>query len=153
VELGQNCYDPVDPETAVGIIAGEGVALETLAVPNLTFGGLPAICVFSSAQATNPKNGAPIELEVRADQPNILPEQPNANDGTLPTMTIESIELVYYVANPRYLTPDPNGEPPYIQPMWLFVGRYSSGDTFFILVQALTQDYLLPEVAPITAPG
>ena len=106
----------------------------------------------ATIEPTNPKNGEPMQLEVMADQPSTLPEQP-ANDGTLPTMTIERIELVYYVANPRYLTPDPNGEPPYIQPAWLFVGRYSNGDTFFILVQALTQDYLLPEVAPVTPPG
>lgn len=153
VELGTNCHDIVDPATSLGIMTGEAVVMEVLAVPDLTVGGYPAICVFSMAQAINPKNGEPMQLEVAADQPSILPEQPNVDDGTLPTLTVESIELVYYVPNPRYLTPDPNGEPFYIQPVWLFIGHYSNGDAFFVMVQALTRDYLLPELAPFTAPG
>lgn len=155
LETGQNCYDRSDPAGAIGISTGEPVLLEALAVPDQTYGGYPVICVYSMALATNPKSGEPMQMDITADQVSILPEQPNVEDGTLPSLTIESVQFVYYVPNPRYLTQDPAiaSEPPYIQPAWLFIGHYSNGDAFFVLIQALTKDYLLPEVAPFTAPG
>ena len=73
-------------------------------------------------------------------------------EGTAPTLTIEKVELVYYVPDPRASSPDPSA-PIYIQPVWRFYGHYSNGHRFEILVQALKEEYLLPELAPYTPPG
>jgi len=69
-----------------------------------------------------------------------------------PQATIESVELVYYTSNPRYL-PDPDTAEQYVQPAWRFHGHYSNGNEFEILIQALRQEYLLPALAPFTRPG
>ena len=37
--------------------------------------------------------------------------------------------------------------------MWLFTGHYSNGDELEILVQALQQQYLSPELEPVEPPG
>jgi predicted O-linked N-acetylglucosamine transferase (SPINDLY family) len=68
-----------------------------------------------------------------------------------PQATIENVELVYYISDPHYIVPDT--AQPYIQPAWRFHGHYSSGDEFEILIQALKQEYLIPELAPYTRPG
>lgn len=72
---------------------------------------------------------------------------------TMPTATIESIELAYYVRYPPYVLADPSAGIQYLQPVWRFYGHYSNGDEFEILVQALKEEYLLPEPAPYTPPG
>ena len=63
-------------------------------------------------------------------------------------MTIDSIQLVYYTANPRYAANYPEAMTPYLQPVWLFSGRVSNGNIIEIYVQALQQQFLLPEAAP-----
>jgi len=72
---------------------------------------------------------------------------------TLPTATIESIDLAYHVRYPPYTLADPTAGIQYIQPVWRFYGHYSNGDEFEILVQALTEEHLLPELSPYTPPG
>jgi LysM repeat protein len=154
VELAPNCYDVISTESVVGTgQEGESILLEALAVPDLSFGEYPAICVFSTAMAISPKNGQPMELTVMADQPNVVPEPPSAAAGDLPTLTIEKVELVYYTSNQRYLPPDPNAAPVYIQPVWRFYGHYSDGSIFEALIQALDTEFLLPETEDYTAPG
>ena len=152
VELVSNCLDPFGPDAVVGQ-PGDPILIEALLVPDLTYGGYPAVCVFSSAMAVNPKNNQPVELPITADQPSILPEPPSAGAGNIPTLAIESVELVYYAALPPYGYSDPSNEPRYIQPAWRFSGHYSNGDVFEILVQALKQEYLLPELVPNQPPG
>ena len=68
------------------------------------------------------------------------------------TATVEKVELVYFVSDPRYTT-DPNAGDPYLQPAWQFYGHYSTGEEFEVIIQALQEDYLLPELAPYTPPG
>ena len=151
VELTPNCVDPFGPDSMVGQ-PGDSILIEALPVPGVTFGDYPAVCVYSSVMAVNPKTNQPMELPITADQPSVLPEPPSVEAGNIPTATIESVELVYYIPNPAYGTPDPkNGQ--YIQPAWRFQGHYSDGSEFEILVQALRREYLLPEVAPHPSPG
>jgi hypothetical protein len=153
VEFAPNCHDNIGEESVSGTgRIGEALLLESLAVPGLTFGGYPAICVSSSYPAVNPKTNEPMEVTITADQPSILPEQPSAEAGNLPTLTIEKVELVYYLPNQRYLIAPPDG-PVYIQPVWRFYGHYSDGSPFEALIQALDPLYLLPETEEMTGPG
>lgn len=131
---------------------GDEVLLEALIIPGETFGGYPALRVFSASMAVNPKNGQPMEMPITADQIYAYDEAA-LGASVPPTATIERIELVYYMPDPRYLTGELSPDQRYLQPAWLFVGHYSSGEEFFILVQALKQEFLLPEVAPYTPPG
>ena len=97
-----------------------------------------------------------MELTVTADQPTITTEQPGEQPtGSLPTatMTIEKVELVYYISDPRYAVADPTADPAYIQPMWRFTGHYNDGSTFEFLVQALRDEFLSPEIQTIQGPG
>jgi LysM repeat protein len=136
---------PVEP-------GSEDRLVEALVIPGETYAGHPAIRVFSSAMAVNPKNGLPANMPITADQPytveGSLPEVSSA-----PTAAIEKVELVYFITDPRYQLPDLSAGPAYIQPMWRFSGHYSNGDLFEILVQALRQEYLSPEVQRIQGPG
>jgi len=65
------------------------------------------------------------------------------------------VELVYYVSNPYYQVNDPNysQRSPYIQPVWHFHRHYEDGSEFDILIQALKQEFLSPELAPGLSPG
>jgi hypothetical protein len=127
------------------------ILIEALAIPDETFGGYPALRIFSAAMAVKPKDGKAAELSISADQIYVVDE---ANEGIPipPTATIERVELVYYMPDPRGLT-ELSPDQRYIQPAWLFVGHYSDGTEFFILVQALKTEFLLPEIAPYTQPG
>jgi hypothetical protein len=110
--------------------------------------------VFSAQIAINPKNGQPTELEMTADQPYVT-DKSQATGVPIakpPTATVEKVELVYFVSNPRYTT-DPNAGYPYLQPAWRFYGHYSNGDEFEVLIQALPDEYLLPDLAPFISPG
>ena len=62
---------------------------------------------------------------------------------------------MYYVSNPYYQVNDPNysQRSPYIQPVWHFHGHYEDGGEFDVLIQALKQEFLLPELAPGLSPG
>jgi hypothetical protein len=128
------------------------VLIEALIVPDESFGGYPALRIFSAASAVNPKNGEAQELEISADQIYVVDE---AVEGPLaqPTLIIERVELVYYMPEPRYQVDELGPDQRYIQPAWLFAGHYSDGTAFFVLVQALKQEFLLPEIAPYTQPG
>jgi LysM repeat protein len=154
VQLFPNCYDVIGSEAMVGTGKdGEEIVLEALKIPNLTFGDYPAICVFSTSMAFNPKDGKPVELTVTADQPYVMDEPIAPENYTPPTATIEKVELIYFVTNQHWQVDHLDGGPQYIQPIWKFSGHYSNGDVFEILVQALKQEYLLPELAPYVQPG
>ena len=157
IQLAPNCYDTISPQEIVGTGKdGEGVLLEALAIPGQTFGGYPTICVFSAGMADSPKGEQPVELTVRADQPYVMDEPtepaPSGN-STPPSATIEKVELIYFVTNQHWQVGHLDNGPQYIQPVWKFSGHYSNGDVFEILVQALRQEYLLPELAPYVQPG
>jgi hypothetical protein len=68
-------------------------------------------------------------------------------------MTIEKVELVYYITDPRYPARDASSRPAYIQPMWRFYGHYSNGDEFEFLVQALSEQFLSPVIQTVQPPG
>ncbi len=145
-------YGDPDPYGMVGN-TGNQVLVEALAIPDETFGGYPVLRIFGISMAVNPKNGQAQEMQVTADQPYVIDEPQTPENYTAPTATIEKVELVYYITDPRYIIPSPNGGPRYLQPVWRFYGHYSHGDEFEILVQALRDEFLLPEVETIEPPG
>jgi hypothetical protein len=79
--------------------------------------------------------------------------QPGVENYVPPELTIESVELVYYVPDPRTRRQSADSELTYLQPAWRFYGHYSDGSEVEFLVQALKQDFLLPELEPYTGPG
>ncbi len=153
VQLAPNCYDVIGPESVTGTgQVGEPILLEALIVPDLTFGGYPAICIFSTSMAVDPTNSQPVELSVSADQPYVMDEPPAFDPNLTPTMIIEKVELVYYIKDPRYEI-NSGTDPAYIQPVWRFYGHYQDGSEFEFLVQALKDEFLLPELEPYGGAG
>lgn len=138
-------------ETFSGFI-GDPVEQEVLIIPGETFGPYPVAHIYQSAIV---QEGAP-EMQVQANQIYVFDESemPDIDPGT-PNLTITSVELVYFGSNPYYQMADPNYEqrPPHIQPVWHFVGRYDDGTEFDVLIQAIKQEFLLPELAPGVGPG
>jgi hypothetical protein len=104
--------------------------------------------------AISPKNGQPLELTITADQIYKYDDPIVTTEVYVPpTVTIEKVELVYFVTNQRWQVDHLDEDPQYIQPAWRFYGHYSNGDEFEILVQALKEEYLLPELAPYIQGG
>jgi len=132
---------------------GDQVLVEALIIPDQTFGNYPVVQVFAIGLATNPMNGEPAPMTITADQPYVMDASLDPTTYVPPNSTIETVELVYYLPDPRYATPDTGAEPQYIQPAWRFAGHNSNGDVFEILVQALKEEYLLPELDTYTPPG
>ena len=133
---------------------GDEVLAEALILPGESFGGYPAVRVYSLALAINPKNGQPMDMQVGADQPFVI-DGPVPGDqlAAPPTATIEKVELVYYTPDTRYRSSGNSTSPVYLQPIWRFYGHYSEGSEFEILIQALKDEYLLPEVETVEPPG
>jgi hypothetical protein len=71
----------------------------------------------------------------------------NADTYTPPNIIIEKAELIHYVSDPSYY--DETVEPTqlYLQPVWYFQGHNENGDEVNIYIQALKQEYLLPETS------
>lgn len=134
--------------------AGDRVLLEVLIIPDEIYKGYPTLHMYSGNLAVDPISGNANKLKITANQFNTYNEPsvtPEAN--TLPTATIEKVELVYYLPNLLSGNANPSPDAKYIQPAWRFYGHYSTGDEFEFLVQALKQEFLLPELAPYTPPG
>ena len=140
-----------------GIVGNEGdpLLMEALELPNETIAGYPVLQAVSISMAINPKSGEPVEMESSANQPYVINEAdfPQREIPAELTATIESVELVYFTPNQRYTIPDPAAEPTYVQPAWHFQGHYWDGSEFEILVQALKDEYLLPEIETVEPPG
>jgi LysM repeat protein len=133
---------------------GEVIQQEVLIVPDETFAGMPVAHIYQSAVIQ--ENGP--ELQVQADHISVF------NDGSepgssgvyvQPNLTISKIELVYFVSNPYYQVNDPNYDQRSndIQPVWHFHGRYDDGTEFDMLIQALKEEFLLPELVPNAGMG
>jgi len=133
---------------------GDPVLIEALVIPGESLVGYPTALVFSAQMAISPKSGQATELTITADQIYVMDKpQPTDNAVTIPpTATVEKVELVYFVSDPRYTT-NPDAGYPYLQPAWRFYGHFSNGDEFEVLIQALPDEYLLPELAPFIPPG
>ncbi len=136
--------------------AGE-VNLEVLRIPDETYAGYPALRVFSSGPAINPATGEELQLPRFTDKLEVYPDPyGNADTYIPPDVSIERVELIYVTNNPAYQdseNPDaPRGQG-YLQPVWHFQGHYANGDVLDILVQALNQEYLSPELSPHEPPG
>jgi LysM repeat protein len=139
---------PLTPDSFTGE-PGDLIQQEVLNIPDETFGGLPVAHVYQSAIV---QEGSP-EMEVQANRIYTINEPDNpmsSPDYAPPNLTINQVELVYFVSNPYYQVNDPNYQQrsPYIQPVWHFQGRYDDGTEFDALIQALKQEFLLPELEP-----
>jgi LysM repeat protein len=144
-------YGPPDTMTILGN-EGDEVILTSLAIPGESFSGYPVLYVFGIGMAVN-ANNQPLGMEITADKPYVVDEMAISGTFVGPAATIESVELVYYIPNSRYTPFTKGSNAEYIQPAWRFYGHYEDGDEFEILIQALKQEYLLPELAPFTRPG
>ena len=144
-----------EPTEEHGIIGtpGDQILVEALIIPDETFGDYPTLRVFSASMAINPKSGQSQEMEVMANQPQVIDETLISNDFSVPVPTIEKVELVYYTSDPRYAVANPASRPTYIQPVWRFYGHYNTGDEFEIIVQALKEEFLMPETETVEPPG
>jgi len=128
---------------------GDKVSLEAAVSPDKSFGDYHILlCVGGELAGQGGGGGAG---PVATSEPNTAAPETN----TPPTLTIEKVELVYFVSNPLYQANDPSASrrSPYIQPAWHFSGHYSNGDAFDILIQALEQKFLSPEIAPYIQGG
>lgn len=136
--------------------AGE-VQIEVVRVPDETYKGYPAVRVFSFAPAKNPITGDPVEIRRVAEDVSVVPDPfGNGDHYVQPDITIDRVELIYYVSNPMFQqgdNPQANANLRYIQPAWHFRGHYANGDELDVLIQALQQQYLSPELTPHQGPG
>ena len=133
---------------------GDRIQQEILIIPDETFAGMPVARIFQSSVV---EERAP-DLQVQANQIISIDDSANPEgpiEFTPPNLTIDKVELTYFVSNPYYQMNDPNynQRSPYIQPVWHFHGRYADGSEFDVVVQALKQEFLLPELAPGLSPG
>lgn len=136
----------VDGSPASYLFGDEGqVQVKALLIPDETFGEYPAVRVIGSQSPVVDPSTIPEDSPFMSNEPDILPE--------IATLTIEKVELVYYIPDPHFVTTELSPDQRYLQPAWLFRGHYSSGDEFEYLIQALKDEFLLPELAPYTAPG
>lgn len=132
---------------------GDLIEQEVLILPDETFGGLPVAHIYQRAMIQ--PDGPPMEIignKVLVYEGND-PSMPM--DAAQPNLIIENVELVYYVSNPYYQVNDPNygQRSSYIQPVWHFHGRFEDGTQFDVLIQALKQEFLLPELVPNVGMG
>jgi len=133
------------------------IRLEVLQIPGETYAGYPTLRVFNSGLAVDPSTGQEMQLHRVTEKIEIVPDPyGNQDEYVPPDVTIERVELVYLTNHPAYRDSN-NPEAPagqsYIQPAWHFEGHYSNGDVVDILVQALKQEYLSPELSPYPGPG
>lgn len=141
------------PDYSVYEDMGE-INLEVLRIPGETYAGYPTVRVFSSGPAVNPTTGAELQLPRVTDKIDVHPDPyGNADTYVPPDLNLESVELIYLTNNPAYPNSENPGDQNYIQPVWHFQGHYSNGDVLDILVQALKEEYLSPELSPHEPPG
>ena len=126
------------------------VVAEVLLLPGEIFGKYPALRVYQQ-QPTAPSgsNNQSTEMSITASQPFVRhSNQQNRNNYRPSVFVIEKVELMYLVSKPRF-APTLKRDPFYIQPMWRFSGHSENGDEFEILVQALKDEFLSPEIQVI----
>ena len=142
-------------ERSIFATENDDVFVEGLAIPDETFAGYPTLRLYGVNYVVDPTSGQANEMTVTADQPYVTEETQDAGTYSPPAATIEEVELVYYVPTPTNPNADPNvtSVTQYVQPAWRFYGHYSNGDEFEFLVQALKQEFLLPDLDPSRPPG
>jgi hypothetical protein len=129
------------------------VLVEALAIPGETAEGFPAIRIFNQSQPFEDHPGQTISLPLQADQPVVLEEAvgssvilPTPEPPSGPTITIEKVELVYFIRDPHQRSTLETNDPEYIQPVWQFYGHDSNGRELEVLVQALNDEFLSTDV-------
>ncbi len=139
--------NPFPTDAFIVGIEGDLVEEEVLIIPDETFGGMPVAHVYQSAIFQ--ENGSAMEVQANRIYVNDESGDPGT-EYTQPDLTIDKVELVYFASNPYYQVNDPNYElrSKYVQPVWHFQGTYADGTAFDIVIQALKQEFLLPELVP-----
>jgi len=130
---------------------GGEVQLGVLQIPDETYADYPALRVFVMAPAIDPATGQPMELPRRADTIEVMPDPFGDADSFIPPDSfIEKIELIYYITDPAYYddTLDSEQVKLYLQPVWHYYGHDEDGNEEHTYIQALRQEYLLPESNP-----
>jgi hypothetical protein len=131
----------------------EEIIIEGLLVPDETYAGYRAIRMFQIGQATVPATGERFEFPRSSSTLEPMPDPYGNEDQYVnPDVVVELVELVYYSTNPASQTDGGQGET-YVQPAWHFRGKFSNGNVFEVLIQALRQEYLSPELDQNVTPG
>ncbi|MFM8322556.1 MAG: hypothetical protein ACKOC5_16720 [Chloroflexota bacterium] len=116
---------------------GERLAVEGLAIPGEQAGAYPLIRDFY----INPYPGKPQAYRPTFLSPNVISEP--AASTELKLATIKTAQLVYWTTDPAAAgMMDQPADDVYLQPVWLFWGTYNNGQEFYIVVQALADEYL-----------
>ena len=126
---------------------------EALIIPDETFAGVPVIRIFQSSVISTDT-----PMEAQANQVDMIDDTillPDLGNTAPPSVIIDSVELIYYVSNPYYQVNDPNysNRSTILQPAWHFKGHFENGELYEALIQALQQQYLLPQLVPGISPG
>ncbi|MEO8357468.1 MAG: hypothetical protein ABI621_16300 [Chloroflexota bacterium] len=133
---------------------GDLIQQEVLIIPDETFGGMPVAHVHQTSIVQ--ENGSEMQVVANGIQVYNGGDVPGISDEYAPAnLSIDTVELVYFGSNPYYQMNDPNYDQrsPYIEPVWHFQGRYEDGTEFDVLIQALKQEFLLPELVPGSLAG
>lgn len=141
--------NPFPADSFLAGIEGDLIEQEVLIIPDETFAGMPVAHVYQSAIFQ--ENGTPMEVQSNRVYVNDESGDPGTEiEYKQPDLSIDKVELVYFVSNPYYQVNDPNYElrSKYIQPVWHFQGTDANGNSFDVVIQALKQEFLLPELAP-----
>lgn len=128
-----------DTRSPVDNTDGIPIYMQALIIPDEKYENQPTLRALSFSEE---------EESVNLAEPFASEEPP-----PIPTLSIEKVDLVYYMPDSRYITSELVMDQRYLQPVWRFYGHYSSGDEFEYLIQALKNEFLLPELAPYTQPG
>lgn len=130
-----------DPDNLMGA-PGDEITISGFVYPDSDFGGY-AVIREVSARVNSAKSGASSSQVPQGDNPFEIPVIPEAGvlEGSN-VATVENIELVYYTEDLYFIQSQTENPPFYIQPVWRFSGHYENGETFEIMVQALTEQYL-----------
>lgn len=136
----------------IGLPHDELIYIEGYSIPDELFGNMPILRMFGTGMVYNPVTGEEFEYLVTSDQPQVIPDNPTAPNSTI-NATIEQIDLVYYTPDPRLSTVEQLPQPQYIQPVWRFLVRFSDGSSYEIYVQAISKEFLSPEMELAVPPG
>ncbi len=152
VELGPGGDPLLVHDTSIASPEDQVVA-EVLIVPGEYFGEYPALRVYQQRFITSSGNVEQADsLFITANQPLVSQVKLKNNlDFRSPIYIVEKVELIYLISKPR-ASFSTETQSVYIQPMWRFSGRTNNGDTFEILVQALKDEFLSPEIQVIEGP-
>lgn len=131
-------YGRVPEEVASGFVS----YIAGWLVPEKTFGGYPVLDILTRGVIQEGTDPSEVVTEMR--KPYFAKESGLNFSSAASTGIIDRIELVY-LGEDELLGEYDRNQTLYVQPFWRFSGHYSETSYFTIIVQALPDEYLMPE--------